>query len=127
MTPGQAGRPMRALLLSVAAFLVLAPVASAQSMYEMPPEVLEWAITDGAPLELDSADTLAALKEVQETMSGQEIHDCVAEITQDVPDSYRVMGTPTQQMFLEKYGTVFSDMGLPSKQQIGRASCRERV
>ncbi|MEA3137663.1 MAG: hypothetical protein QOC71_1944 [Thermoplasmata archaeon] len=109
---------MRALLLGLAALLVLAPVASAQSMYTMPPEVMEWAITDGTPLELDSPGTLAALKEVQETLSGQQIHDCVAEITQDVPASYRVMGTPTQQMFLEKYGTVFSDMGLPSKEHV---------
>ena len=104
---------MRVLLLA-AALLAFAPAASAQSIYEMPPEVLQWAITDGTPLELDAASTLAALQEVQETLSGQEIHDCVAEITQDVPASYRVMGTPTQQMFLDKYGSVFADMGLAS-------------
>ncbi|MHB1261946.1 MAG: M28 family metallopeptidase [Thermoplasmatota archaeon] len=109
---------MRALLLAAVALVALAPVASAQSIYDMPPEVMQWAITDGAPLELDSPATLAALKEVQEELSGQAIHDCVAEITQDVPASYRVMGTPTQEMFLEKYGSVFSDMGLPSRQHV---------
>lgn len=103
---------MRSFLL--AALVLLAPAAAAQSIYDMPPEVMEWAITDGAPLELDSPDTLAALKHVQDELSGQAIHDCVAEITQDVPASYRVMGTPTQEMFLEKHGRVFSDLGLPS-------------
>lgn len=101
------------LLLSV---LVAAPLAGAQSrdIYAMPPEVLEWAETDHVPLELDGPKTLAALKDVQDRISGSSIHDCIAEITQDVPASYRVMGTPTQDMFLERYGSVFSDLGLPS-------------
>src|SRR5688572_1919561 len=107
---------MRAFLPTafLVSFLVLAPATSGQSMYDMPPEVMEWAITDGAPLELDTADTLAALRHVQGEVSGQRIHDCIAEITQDVPASYRLMGTPTQEMFLDKYGGVFSDLGLPS-------------
>jgi hypothetical protein len=110
---------MRALLLALAV-LALAPAASAQSndIYSMPPEVLEWAITDGTPLELDAPSTLEAVEQVRQLLSGQNIHDCVAEITQDVPASYRVMGTPTQELFLEKYGSVFSDMGLPSKQHV---------
>ncbi|HJQ93737.1 MAG TPA: M28 family peptidase [Candidatus Thermoplasmatota archaeon] len=107
---------MRAPLLAalLASFVAVAPAASGQSMYDRPPEVMEWAITDGAPLELDTAGTLAALQHVQEELSGQRIHDCIAEITQDVPASYRLMGTPTQEMFLDEYGTVFSDLGLPS-------------
>jgi hypothetical protein len=103
-------------LLAVAALLAFAPTASAQAndIYSMPPEVMQWAITDGAPLELDTPDTLAALADVREQISGQGIHDCIAEITQDVEGTYRVMGTPTQELFLNKYGSVFADLGLPS-------------
>lgn len=102
------------LLLFVAA-LALAPAVAAQSdIYSMPPEVMEWATTDGMQLELDDAATLAAVQDVQARLSGQSIHDCIEEITMDVPNSYRVMGTPTQDMFLDKYDAVFSDLGLPS-------------
>lgn len=105
--------------LAATAFLALASLAPAVSAqggdgYAMPAEVMEWAITDGTPLELDDAATLAAVKDVQERISGQRIHDCIAEITMDVPNSYRLMGTPTQEMFLDEYGSVFSDLGLPS-------------
>lgn len=103
---------MRVLLAAVA--LLLAPVAAAQDIYSMPPEVLQYAVTDGAPLELDDAATRAALDEVRGRLSGQSIHDCIEGITMDVPYNYRVMGTPTQQAFLGKYGTVFSDLGLAS-------------
>jgi MYXO-CTERM domain-containing protein len=105
------------MLRALVAFLVLlAPMAAAQGgdIYSMPPEVLDWAITDGVPLDLDGPATLAALLAVRDDLSGQRIHDCIADITMDVPNSYRVMGTPTQEMFLEKYGSVFSDLGLPS-------------
>jgi hypothetical protein len=104
---------MRVLL---AAALLLLPVAQAQQgdIYSMPPEVMEWAATDHVPLELDAPGTLDALRDVQERISGTRIHDCIAEITQDVPASYRLMGSPTQEMFLEEYGSVFSDLGLPS-------------
>jgi hypothetical protein len=108
---------MRSVLpWSFFALLAVAPLAAAQAgdIYAMPPEVMEWAETDHTPLELDSPATLAALKDVQDRVSGSSIHDCIAEITQDVPDNYRVMGTPTQQMFLDKYGSVFSDLGLKS-------------
>lgn len=103
-------RPLPVVLL-----VLYAPLAMGQGdIYSMPPEVLQWAETDGAPLELDDPTTLAALQDVQERVSGQEIHDCIEEITMDVPNSYRVMGTPTQDMFLDKYDSVFSDLGLAS-------------
>jgi hypothetical protein len=108
---------MREVLLAAAVLLVVAPGAAAQSrdIYAMPPEVLEWAITDGTPLELDDAGTLAALRDVEARLSGQSIHDCIADITAVTNGpSYRVMGTPTQEMFLDQYGSVFSDLGLPS-------------
>ena len=119
LLPGTAGlRPLLvAFLASLAAAVLAAPLASAQSsgdIYAMPDEVLEWAVTDGVPLELDDAGTLAAVRDVQERLSGQRVHDCIAQITQDIPNSYRVMGTPTQEMFLDEYGSVFSDLGLPS-------------
>ena len=103
--------------LASALVLALLPAASAQSsgdIYAMPDEVLEWAVTDGEPLELDDAATLDAVRDVQERLSGQAVHDCIATITQDVPSSYRVMGMPTQEMFLDRHGNVFSDLGLPS-------------
>ncbi len=103
---------MRPLLLASAALLMLAPAAAAQDIYSMPPEVMQYAVTDGVPLELDDPATLAALRDVQERISGSSIHDCIQEITMDVPASYRVMGTPSQQMFLEKYGNVFGELGL---------------
>lgn len=100
------------LLVLLVPFL---PAAAAQDdIYSRPDEVLEWAITDGVPLELDSADTLARLEDVRERISGQRIHDCIYTITMDVPNSYRLMGTPTQEAFLDEYDGVFSDLGLPS-------------
>lgn len=102
------------LLVLLAAYVCLAAPVAAQDIYAMPPEVLQWAITDGTPLELDDDTTLEALRDVEGRIAGQSIHDCIAEMTMDVPASYRVMGTPTQQMFLEKYGSVFSDLGLAS-------------
>ncbi len=97
-----------ALLLSIAA------TVPAVAQPPAPPEVTEWAETDGVPLELDDAAVLEAVENARAEISGQNVHDCVAEITQDVPNSYRVMGTPTQEMFVEKYKSVFSDLGLPS-------------
>jgi hypothetical protein len=111
------GHGMRALLCAtIAALLAVLPAVSAQSndIYSMPAEVMEWAITDGVPLDLDTAGTLAALQDVRDQLSGQRIHDCIEEITMDVPYSYRVMGTPSQDLFLDKYGSVFSDLGLDS-------------
>lgn len=107
---------MRAFLLAAAALLALSPAATAQpgDIYSMPPEVMEWAVTDGLALELDGAATLERMRDVQDRLEGQRIHDCIADITMDVPASYRVMGTPTQEMFLDEYGSVFSDLGLPS-------------
>jgi hypothetical protein len=103
-------RPFAPLVLL--ALVGLVPASAAQ--YDMPPEVLEWAITDGVPLDLDDPATLDALNDVSASITGQSIHDCVEGITMDVPYNYRVMGTPTQQQFLEKYGSVFSDLGLLS-------------
>lgn len=105
---------MRPVLLVVLVLAALAPGVAAQDMYTMPAEVLDWAVTDGMPLELDDAATLEAVRDVEARISGQSVHDCIEEITMDVPNSYRVMGTPTQQMFLDKYGSVFSDLGLAS-------------
>lgn len=107
---------MRILLGAVAVLLAAAPAAPAQSndIYSMPPEVMEWAVTDGLALELDDAATLEALRDVQDRLEGRRIHDCIADVTMDVPASYRVMGTPTQEMFLDRHGSVFSDLGLPS-------------
>ncbi|HUR62752.1 MAG TPA: M28 family peptidase [Candidatus Thermoplasmatota archaeon] len=100
---------MRALALLLA--ILLLPLAAAQS--PAPAEVaVEGAKLDGKPLELDDAATLAALQAFSQDVSGQRIHDCVQAITTDVPDSYRVMGTPTQALFLEKYRNVFGAMGL---------------
>lgn len=98
--------------LALLVLVTLAPVASSQ--YTMPPENLEWAITDGVPLDLDEPETLSALESVRAGISGQSIHDCIEGITMDVPYNYRVMGTPTQDAFLDKYDSVFSELGLAS-------------
>ncbi len=94
-------------LVWVALVAMAVPLAGAQ------PGV-EDAITDGVPFELDDAATVAALGEFGGMLSGQNIHDCVDEMTKDFPSSYRVMGTPTQDIFVDKYATVFANLGLKS-------------
>lgn len=56
------------------------------------------------------------LRDLVDSVSGADVYDCIEEITMDAPYQYRVMGTPTHQMFIEKYGTVFTDrLGLKSQ------------
>ncbi len=95
---------MRAVAALGVALLFL-PFAAAQPGIDL-------AITDGVPFELDGDATLAALDDMKSRLSGQSIHDCVAEITKDLPAQYRVMGTPTHDLFIERYATVFRDLGL---------------
>jgi len=107
---------MRVLLLAAAAVLLLLPATSAQVVdsYKMPAEVMQYAITDGTPLDLDSADTLTALQDVQARISGASIHDCVYNLTIAEGPSYRLMGSPTQDEFVQAHKDVFAKLGLPS-------------
>jgi hypothetical protein len=57
----------------------------------------------------------ALLDAVADEVDGQNVYDCIDEITKDFPNSYRLMGAPTQQFFIEKYGGVFEEMGLLSQ------------
>lgn len=75
---------------------------------------VEDADTDGQPFQLDDGPTLERIEAFADDVTGQAVHDCVAEITQDPGTAYRMMGTPTQDMFVEKHKDVFADMGLPS-------------
>lgn len=105
----------------ILALLVFAPAAAQLprlDSYSEPPEVaIEAAKLDGTPFELDSAATQQAVAAFSEAVSGERIHDCVFGITTDVPYLYKVMGTPTQQLFLERYANVFGELGLPTALQ----------
>ena len=90
------------------ALLLLLPLASAQA------PGLDDVRNDGIPFELDTPRTVERLEAFVDDVSGQAVHDCVDDVTTNVPYSYRLMGTPTQSAFLSQYETVFSDMGLPS-------------
>ncbi len=91
--------------------LLFLPVATAQV------PGIEDALTDGVPFELDSNRTLSRLVDFDAGVTGQAVHDCVDEITHDFPNSYRLMGTPTQNLFVEQYQDVFADLGLASDLQ----------
>lgn len=100
---------MRSGALVLAVFLFV-PFAQAQPG-------IDDAITNGVPFDLDTDATAAAMQEFHDGLSGQRVHDCVEELIQDVPANYRVMGTPTHQIFLDRYATVFSNLGLESDLQ----------
>jgi hypothetical protein len=106
---------MRAVLLVLVATMV--PLTAAQGVvdsWKMPPEVMQYAKTDGVPLDLDDAATLAAVRDVQARISGGSIHDCVYNITVGDGPSYRLMGSPTQDEFVQAHKDVFAKVGLPS-------------
>lgn len=104
--------PMRAALVLALLGLLAAPPALAAA--EIPGQADS--ATDGAPFVSDAPSVLEALREVNASVSGQRIHDCVAEATAPSASgsSYRLMGTPTHDAFLAAYKDVFSKMGLPS-------------
>jgi vacuolar-type H+-ATPase subunit C/Vma6 len=106
---------MRVLLLA-GLVLLAAPLAGAQvaDSWTMPPEVMQYAVTDGTPLDLDNASTLAAVQDVEARISGASIHDCVYNLTIAEGPSYRLMGSPTQDEFVQKHKDVFARLGLPS-------------
>lgn len=87
--------------------LLLTPPAAAQV------PGIEDAITDGEPFELDPGQP-DALRSFAGRVSGLDIHDCVEEVTTSLEGQYRLMGTPTQDLFLEAYQDVFTDIGLDS-------------
>ncbi len=112
-------------LLSVLMVVLLAAPAAAQTVpaipdpyFPAPAEVaVEAAKLDGRPFELDAEATLAALTAFSGAVSGQRIYDCITGITTDFTTSYRLMGTPSAQLFVQKYAGVFKDLGLPSALQ----------
>lgn len=60
------------------------------------------------PLARDEAALVEQLRGIQGSIRGDRIYQCIDEITKGVPTQYRVMGTPTHELFLEKYKTVFT-------------------
>ncbi|MCA1820020.1 MAG: M28 family peptidase, partial [Halobacteriales archaeon] len=100
-------------LLALAFLMALALPASAAP----PSEVLtEAAKLDHKPFELDTNATVATLRAFAGTLSGLRIHDCVAAITTGAAN-YRVMGTPAHDLFLQRYGNVFGNLGLATALQ----------
>lgn len=59
---------------------------------------------------------MAMLGDIVTTISGGGIYSCIETITQDFPYNYRVMGTPSHELFLQRYGGWFHDqLGLASQ------------
>jgi hypothetical protein len=77
--------------------LLLVPSAAAS------PE-LEPAFTKDPPAVLDLVQKAAI------EISGQRIYDCVNEITTSGATGYRLMGSPNRDLFVQKYGKVFSSI-----------------
>ncbi len=102
---------MHARFALVIAAVALLPAAQAQV------PGAEDALTDGRPFELDSAATLGHLQAFATAVSGAAIHSCVSEVTTAAPTSYRPMGTPTHDLFLERYKNVFGELGLKTALQ----------
>lgn len=65
----------------------------------------------------EDAQLVRLLGELAMAVDGYgDIYGCVDAITHDFPAHYRLMGTPTHDLFLEKYGHVFTDRyGLTSQ------------
>lgn len=49
------------------------------------------------------------LREGAGAINGQNIYDCIVRITGDGANSYRLMNSPTQDMFVEKHRNVFTE------------------
>jgi hypothetical protein len=71
-------------------------------------------LPDGVAFELDGNATAEAMSAFAASVTGEAIHQCVADITTSGPEQYRVMGTPTHRMFLDSRLGVFEDLGLVS-------------
>jgi hypothetical protein len=56
----------------------------------------------------ESDEFVAMLQEAAGAISGQNIYDCIVRITNDGLNSYRLMNSPTQDMFVEKHKNVFT-------------------
>lgn len=63
----------------------------------------------GRAFDQEDATLIRHLGELVMAVDGWSIYACVDELTQDAPYQYRLMGTPTHQLFLEKYGSIFTD------------------
>jgi hypothetical protein len=85
--------------LCVAACVLVAPIPSASAQaFQRDPGV---------------ADVLG---ELSMAISGSYVYSCVDQITTDVPHQYRLMNTPTHDLFVEKYGRVFEErFGFPTQ------------
>ncbi len=101
--------PMRALsVLSVLLALMLLPSTLAQV-----PGIKD-AITDGTAFEYDDEASVERIRAVADSISGNGVHDCVQMVTSDPTTAYRMMGTPTQDAFIQKHRNTFADFGLAS-------------
>ena len=50
------------------------------------------------------------LREAASAISGQNIYDCIVDITSDGVYSYRLMNSPTHDMFVDKHKNVFTEV-----------------
>lgn len=76
------------------------------------------------PFARDGADLVEALRAAQASIRGDRIYGCIDEITKSPPTQYRVMGTPTHDLFLEKYKGVFTAVSPRLKSHIQRFESR---
>ena len=58
-------------------------------------------------------ETIGLLQEAAGVISGENIYNCIDEITNDGANSYRLMNSPTHDMFVEKHKNVFTERASP--------------
>lgn len=103
---GPVRRRLRPSVLLVIACLLAVQPGAAQVPGSADP------MPDGVAFELDGNATAEAMVAFAASVSGAAIHQCVADITTQGPEQYRVMGTPTHDAFAESHADVFADVGL---------------
>lgn len=70
------------------------------------------------PFAKDTPEFVKLLEEVADEISGQNVYDCIEEITTDPLSLYRVMGSPTQHIFIDNHANVFTEVSPRIKSQV---------
>lgn len=93
------------LALLLAAALLLVPTVPAK-------------VETPRPFARDAPELVETLVSAAKEISGQNIFDCVQRITTDAPYHYRLMNTPTHQMFVQRHAKEFSQLSPRLKDQV---------
>jgi hypothetical protein len=86
-----------ALVLLCALLITAASAANAQTDEER------------SYLLLEDDEFIGLLREAAGAIAGENIYDCIVQLTSDGTNSYRLMNSPTHDMFVEKHKNVFTE------------------